>query len=155
MAQSYRVVESKELQGRKFESRLTQCGRKGCGSCPHGPYWYELKFIKGGKMHSIYWGKVSPGEVVSGAQRPRRQPREQAPQTPQHVHTQLRCVCRAVIDSGMIAVRRCRRCGVELTAMGQPVKCRLCGIGLPKARLASDGCPACDAPIPPPNGELV
>jgi DnaJ domain len=42
-----------------FRAEYIKCGKKGCKSCPHGPYWYGYQRIKG-KLHKKYYGKVDP-----------------------------------------------------------------------------------------------
>ena len=38
-----------------------RCGKKGCRSCPHGPYWYAY-WREGGRLRSRYIGKERPAE---------------------------------------------------------------------------------------------
>jgi hypothetical protein len=41
----------------RLRRRLVRCGKQGCGSCPHGPYWYAY-WREGGKRRSRYVGKL-------------------------------------------------------------------------------------------------
>lgn len=42
-----------------YRAEYVKCGKKGCKSCPHGPYWYGYE-RKGGKLHKKYYGKLDP-----------------------------------------------------------------------------------------------
>lgn len=43
-----------------------RCGKRGCTTCPHGPYWYAY-WREGGRLRSRYIGKTLPrGENVRG-----------------------------------------------------------------------------------------
>jgi len=42
-----------------FRQQSVRCGKKGCTSCPHGPYWYAY-WREGGRMRSRYVGKELP-----------------------------------------------------------------------------------------------
>lgn len=39
-----------------IRDEFVKCGRKGCKSCPHGPYRYSYQKING-KLHKKYLGK--------------------------------------------------------------------------------------------------
>lgn len=39
-----------------FRSEYVRCGKRGCGGCPHGPYWYAYHKA-GGRTHKRYVGK--------------------------------------------------------------------------------------------------
>ena len=39
-----------------LRSEYVKCGKKGCKSCPHGPYWYAYWWADG-KTHKRYVGK--------------------------------------------------------------------------------------------------
>lgn len=41
----------------RLRRRLVRCGKTGCASCPHGPYWYAY-WREGGKRRSRYVGKL-------------------------------------------------------------------------------------------------
>jgi hypothetical protein len=42
-----------------FRQQSVRCGKKGCTSCPHGPYWYAY-WREDGRMKSKYIGKELP-----------------------------------------------------------------------------------------------
>jgi len=42
-----------------FRQQTVRCGKKGCTSCPHGPYWYAY-WREDGRMRSRYVGKELP-----------------------------------------------------------------------------------------------
>jgi hypothetical protein len=42
-----------------YRAEYVKCGKKGCKSCPHGPYWYGYERLKG-KLHKRYYGKLDP-----------------------------------------------------------------------------------------------
>jgi hypothetical protein len=42
-----------------FRAEYVKCGKKGCKSCPHGPYWYGYE-RKNGRLHKKYYGKLDP-----------------------------------------------------------------------------------------------
>lgn len=46
-------------EGVTYRLESVRCGKAGCGSCPHGPYWYAY-FREGGKLRSRYIGKQLP-----------------------------------------------------------------------------------------------
>ncbi len=41
-----------------------RCGKPGCKSCPHGPYWYAY-FREDGKLRSRYIGRELPAAAES------------------------------------------------------------------------------------------
>ncbi len=41
-----------------------RCGKPGCKSCPHGPYWYAY-FREEGKLRSRYIGRELPATAES------------------------------------------------------------------------------------------
>jgi hypothetical protein len=47
-----------------FRQERVRCGREGCRSCPHGPYWYAY-WREGGRLRSRYIGKKLP-QAASG-----------------------------------------------------------------------------------------
>jgi hypothetical protein len=51
-----RVVDKIEVHGVTYLSMLVPCGRKWCKKCPHGPYWYAVKWHKQ-KRKEIYIGR--------------------------------------------------------------------------------------------------
>lgn len=46
-----------------FRQELVRCGKDGCRSCPHGPYWYAY-WREDGRTRSRYVGKTLPGEAL-------------------------------------------------------------------------------------------
>ena len=44
-----------------FRAEYVRCGKKGCKSCPHGPYWYGYERIAG-KLKKKYYGKTNPDD---------------------------------------------------------------------------------------------
>lgn len=45
-----------------YRLETVRCGKAGCASCPHGPYWYAY-FREGGRLRSRYIGRELPEEV--------------------------------------------------------------------------------------------
>jgi hypothetical protein len=41
----------------KLRQRAVRCGKAGCRSCPHGPYWYAY-WSENGKRRSKYVGRL-------------------------------------------------------------------------------------------------
>lgn len=148
MPAKYKVAAKFEIGGRKFESRLTSCGKVNCSKCPHGPYWYELIFLPGGLMRSKYVGKTHPTEYVRRKAARPVAASEGSGHPAAAAAPLLYCHCKRLLSSADLSRRMCGRCGVELSALGVPVMCASCGFPLPGVRLASDGCPSCLAPAP-------
>jgi hypothetical protein len=51
-----------------YRLESVRCGKAGCKSCPHGPYWYAY-YREGKKLRSRYIGRDLPQgvrEVLSG-----------------------------------------------------------------------------------------
>lgn len=46
-----------------YRQAAVRCG-KGCGSCPHGPYWYAY-WKEDGRSRSQYIGRELPAEVAA------------------------------------------------------------------------------------------
>ena len=42
-----------------YRLESVRCGKPGCTTCPHGPYWYAY-YREGGKLKSRYIGKERP-----------------------------------------------------------------------------------------------
>jgi hypothetical protein len=42
-----------------YRQQTVRCGKKGCSTCPHGPYWYAY-WREDGRMKSKYIGKELP-----------------------------------------------------------------------------------------------
>jgi hypothetical protein len=53
-----------EGQDRGITYRLEEvrCGKPGCKSCPHGPYWYAY-YREAGRLKSRYIGRDLPGRT--------------------------------------------------------------------------------------------
>ena len=45
-----------------YRLESVRCGKRGCTTCPHGPYWYAY-YREGGKLKSRYIGKERPASV--------------------------------------------------------------------------------------------
>lgn len=43
-----------------FRQEFIRCGKPNCKRCPHGPYWYAYRTVKG-KLRKRYVGKIKPG----------------------------------------------------------------------------------------------
>lgn len=41
----------------RLRQREVKCGKSGCVSCPHGPYWYAY-WSEGGRRRSRYIGRL-------------------------------------------------------------------------------------------------
>ena len=50
-----------------YRLESVRCGKPGCTTCPHGPYWYAY-YREGGKLRSRYIGKELPAAVEGAAQ---------------------------------------------------------------------------------------
>lgn len=48
--------------GVTYRLETVRCGKQGCRSCPHGPYWYAY-FREGKRLKSRYIGRDLPPEV--------------------------------------------------------------------------------------------
>lgn len=51
-----------------YRLESVRCGKPGCKTCPHGPYWYAY-YREGSKLRSRYIGRDLPEgvkEVLSG-----------------------------------------------------------------------------------------
>ncbi len=42
-----------------YRQEHVRCGKAGCKTCPHGPYWYAY-WKAGGRLHKRYVGKRDP-----------------------------------------------------------------------------------------------
>lgn len=49
-----------------FRQEHVRCGKQGCTTCPHGPYWYAY-WREDGRTRSRYLGKELPGDVDADA----------------------------------------------------------------------------------------
>ncbi len=65
-------VETSEAPERgkvTYRQERVRCGREGCSTCPHGPYWYAY-WREGGRLRSRYIGKeLDPGTSPFGLAR--------------------------------------------------------------------------------------
>ena len=54
-------VDTEDPDAGKVTYRLesVRCGKEGCKSCPHGPYWYAY-YREGGRLRSRYIGRELP-----------------------------------------------------------------------------------------------
>ena len=46
-----------------YRRQWVRCGKKGCTTCPHGPYWYGY-WRESGRLRSRYVGKELPDEAA-------------------------------------------------------------------------------------------
>lgn len=46
-----------------YRQEQVRCGRDGCGTCPHGPYWYAY-WREDGRTRSQYIGRRRAGEPL-------------------------------------------------------------------------------------------
>ena len=53
------VVESGSVT---YRLETVRCGKEGCRTCPHGPYWYAY-YREGDKLRSRYIGRELPSDV--------------------------------------------------------------------------------------------
>lgn len=49
-----------------YRQESVRCGKPGCRTCPHGPYWYAY-YREGGKLRSRYIGRELPEGVAPDA----------------------------------------------------------------------------------------
>ncbi|MFN2389014.1 MAG: hypothetical protein ABR575_05340 [Actinomycetota bacterium] len=45
-----------------YRREAVRCGKPGCASCPHGPYWYAY-YREDGRLRSRYIGRDLPSDV--------------------------------------------------------------------------------------------
>lgn len=58
--------------GVSYRLETVKCGKPGCTSCPHGPYWYAY-FREGKRLRSRYIGRELPEDVKAAiGDRPER-----------------------------------------------------------------------------------
>ncbi len=50
--------------GVTYRSEYVRCGKPGCRTCPHGPYWYAY-YREGGKLRSRYLGRGEPDAAAT------------------------------------------------------------------------------------------
>lgn len=53
------VTTEEPAGGVTYRLESVRCGKPGCRSCPHGPYWYAY-FREQGKLRSRYIGRELP-----------------------------------------------------------------------------------------------
>lgn len=46
-----------------YRQQEVRCGKAGCRSCPHGPYWYAY-WKEDGRTRKRYIGRTLPGEPL-------------------------------------------------------------------------------------------
>jgi hypothetical protein len=46
------------VDGARYRQEFVRCGKRGCKSCPHGPYWYAY-YREKGRLKSRYIGRAS------------------------------------------------------------------------------------------------
>lgn len=59
---SARVDAAPELAGVTYRLESVRCGKPGCRTCPHGPYWYGY-YREEGRLRSRYIGPELPADV--------------------------------------------------------------------------------------------
>ena len=47
-----------------MRKQMVRCGKSGCNTCPHGPYWYAY-WTEEGKRRSRYVGRLFDEESLS------------------------------------------------------------------------------------------
>lgn len=47
----------------RYRQESVRCGKPGCATCPHGPYWYAY-WKEDGRSRKRYIGRHLPGEPV-------------------------------------------------------------------------------------------
>lgn len=57
------------VDGWSVRCEYVRCGKTGCQSCPHGPYWYGYR-REAGRTCKKYFGKVDPSRKAA-APKPR------------------------------------------------------------------------------------
>lgn len=60
-AVSTSLVAGEAAGGVTYRQESVRCGKPGCRTCPHGPYWYAY-FREGGKLRSRYIGRDLPAK---------------------------------------------------------------------------------------------
>jgi hypothetical protein len=53
------IVEKRHVRGVLHQLEMIRCGKQ-CRSCPHGPYWYSYRWVRGQKG-----GRSAAGRWVS------------------------------------------------------------------------------------------
>ncbi len=65
-----------------YRQEHVRCGKAGCRSCPHGPYWYAY-WKQDGRTRKRYIGRTLAGEPLEPVVAEQPSPRERAdPPTP-------------------------------------------------------------------------
>jgi hypothetical protein len=62
----------REPEAVTYRLEAVRCGKEGCRSCPHGPYWYAY-YREGGRLRSRYVGRALPDGAqvhAQGAEKP-------------------------------------------------------------------------------------
>jgi hypothetical protein len=58
------AAEVVETDSVTYRLETVKCGKEGCQTCPHGPYWYAY-YREGDKLRSRYIGRELPSDVRS------------------------------------------------------------------------------------------
>lgn len=56
------AAEEVETDSATYRLETVRCGKEGCTTCPHGPYWYAY-YRDGGRLRSRYIGRELPPDV--------------------------------------------------------------------------------------------
>lgn len=59
---STRWVTGEDAPAVTYRQESVRCGKPGCKTCPHGPYWYAY-YREEGKLKSRYIGKDLPADA--------------------------------------------------------------------------------------------
>lgn len=58
------ALTGKEHPRFRLRQQTVRCGKSGCTTCPHGPYWYAY-WTEDGKRRSRYVGRLLDEEPLS------------------------------------------------------------------------------------------
>jgi hypothetical protein len=64
------IIDSLQNGYVTYQLIAVSCGKVNCRKCPHGPYWYALIQINGGKTIRRYLGKQTPKTVTDVRAKP-------------------------------------------------------------------------------------
>lgn len=123
-------VEMRAQDGRQYELWRTNCNKKTCTKCPHGPYWFLVSFATG-KKRLLYQGANLPaiGEAPAADSAGAKPP--------------YKCDCGSRLGDAQRLAGSCPKCRAELDPRGFLVRCKVCNSGLKRFRLDSDPCHIC------------
>ena len=51
------AIENGDEPKIRMRQQMVRCGKSGCNSCPHGPYWYAY-WTESGRRRSRYVGRL-------------------------------------------------------------------------------------------------